>query len=463
MAVLYNSKKITPAPQVSIQKRTERFEGGAKKRSFFSITVEGTISMEKGSPDENGDFWEVSGYPPDTATLTEDNRLAILREKQGALTALFDEDGKWFEIQPWDGSEPIKFQPRVGEISFEKGIWFSVCKYTIPMEADVIFFGEREISGVSSEVEENWNIESTDENQRAYKVTHQISATRKNKYSDTGELESYGWELAKVDVLAAMGYSEIFNRLQVIAPPGHPELDMNEYNHAYTESIDVTGGKYNVTETWFIYDGGVYFEDYNVSTKYSKQEGIYTVNIEGSVKGLSTQEGFGDRWTNAQAGFTTVQSLLLSRAQDISGQTLNALPMNYSIGKNPKTGVITYSYEYSNRAGTSIDGALWEQFTLVNNFATPVIAQHICVARDIGPVLQEIGTQTVKRRSLSIEVQMPPATGTPPVYSSAPTVTGVISDNTPTGVVQGPYIDKNEESFIKQTGKYTRNISWFWI
>lgn len=454
MPVIYNSHKVIPAPLVSIQKKIERFESGQRKRSYFSIVVEGTISVAKGSPNEDGVLWDVSGYPADTATLTDDNRLAIMREKQGALIALFDEDGKWFEIQPYDGSAPIKFQPRVGEISFEKGIWYDLCKYSIPMEADVIFFGDREVTGIFQEVEESWSIEATDEKQRAYKVTHQISAARRNKYDDTGELESYGWELAKTDVVAAMGYNYDFNH----------SFSGTQYNHVYTENLDVSGGKYSIIETWFVYDGGVYFEDYNSSTKYSKQEGIYSVSMEGTITGLSTtSEGFGDRWTNAQAGWTAVQSLLLSRAQDISGITLNALPMSYSIGRNPKTGVITYSYEYSNRAGTTIDGALWEQFTLTNTFATPVIAQHVCVARAIGPVLQEIGTQTVKRRTLSIEVQLAPATGTPPTYSSQPDVATVISDNTPTGAVQGPYLDKNEESFIKQTGKYSRIVSWFWI
>lgn len=455
MSVIYNSKKIIPAPFVSIQKKVERYEDGRRKRSVFSIVAEGTISLQKGSPDEDGDLWTTSGYPPDTVTLTDDNRLAIMREKQGALMNLFEQDGMWFEIQPYDGSAPIKFQPRVGEISFEKGDWYSICKYSIPMEADSIFYGDLEISGVLSEVDESWSIEATDDKNRAYKITHQLAASRKNNYDVDGSVDTYGWELAKIDVVEAMGYENNFNRTL---------SGFTEYNHAYTESIDVSGGKYSISETWFVYDGGVYFEDYSASTKYQQQEGVSTVNIEGTITGLSTtSDSFGDRYTNAQTGWTAVQALLLSRAQSISGLTLNANPMSYSIGKNPKTGVITYQYEYSTKAGTTISGALWEQFTLVNNFATPVIAQHVCIARSIGPVLQEIGTQTVKKRSLSIEVQMEPATGTPPTYPSQPDVTSVISDNTPSSVVQGPYVDRNEESWVKQTGRYTRNISWFWI
>lgn len=463
MPVIYNDKKIIPAPFIDIQRRTERFEGGGRKRGFFAITATGTISAEKGSPDEDGVLWDQSGYPADTATLTDDNRLAIFREKFAALQTLFEDDGKWFEIQPYDGTAPIKFKPRIMDISLNKGntvSWYHKCEYVITMEADTIFFGETEIDGALSAVEESWAIEATDDKQRAFKLTHQLSSARKDLYDDDGDIESYGWELAKTDVEAAMGVGTFISGEKSI----RDLTSLTPYNHVYTENIDVKGGKYSVTETWFLYDGGVYFEDYEVSTRYDKSSGNTTVAINGTVTGLATTEGFGDRWTNAQTGWTTISGLLLSRAQTISGHTLNAMPNSTSVGKNPLTGVITYGYEYNNQSCATVTDALWERVTVQDSYATPIIARHICIARAIGPVLQEIGTQTEKKRTLSIEVQMAQATGCPPVYASEPDVTDIISYYTPSGgVTQGPYLEQNNQSWSRETGKYSRNLSWFWI
>lgn len=455
MPVIYNSKKIIPAPFVSIDARKERFEDGRIKRTLFVVNVTGKISVKKGSPDEDGDLWTNTGYPPDTPSVTADNRLAIFRDKQRALLELFSQDGLWFEIQPYDGTASIKFKPRILDINFQTGQWVEVCEYTIQMETDSIEYGNTSIDGESADVDESWTIEATDERQRTFKITHQISANRRTTYDNSGAIDQLGWELAKTAVQNAMAIT-FPNSIQDYG-------NFIGYNHMVVENIDVSGGKYAVTETWLAYDGGAYVEDYNVSTKFNRNEGLTSVDITGTVTGLSTTEKFGDRYTNAQAGWATISTSLLSRAQSISGVTLNPNPQTYSIGKNPLNGVITYEYGYSNKGTPTIANALWEQITITNSRPVPVLAKHVCIQRSIGPVLQEIGTQTESQRTISIEVQMPPASGDPPTYSSQPNVAGIISANTPTGAIQGPYLQRDEDSWVRETGRYTRTVSWIWL
>lgn len=455
MSVLYNSKKIIPAPFVSIQARKERYEDGRIKRTLFSINVTGKLSAKKGSPDGDGDLWTSSGYPPDEPALTADNRLAIFREKQRALTQLFSQDGFWFEIQPYDGSASIKFKPRILDISFQSGPWVEVCEYTISMETDSIEYGNTSIDGETTDVDESWSIEPTDDKQRTFKITHQISTSRRTTYDNAGNVDQLGWQLAQIAVEAAMSSSF---PIAIEEYPGYIG-----YNHLVIENIDVSGGKYGVTETWLAYNGDPYIEDYNVSVKFNRNEGYTNVDISGSVTGLSTTEKFGNRYTNAQNGWTTVSGNLLSRAQSISGVTLNANPQSYSIGKNPLNGVITYEYAYSNKSAPTYPNALWEQITVSNSRPVPVIAKHICILRSIGPVLQEIGTQTESQRTLSIEIQMPPSSGDPPTYSSEPDVSSIVAANTPTGAIQGPYLQRDDSSWVRETGRYTRTVSWIWL
>lgn len=465
MPVFYDNKKIIPGPFVSIRRENIQTEAGRLRRPIFRIVAKGTLSVHKGSPDEDGDFWTDTGYPPDTTTINVDNRLAIVRDKQGALMDLFKVPGKFFEIQPYDGSFSTKFIPRIVSINFDEGNWFDKCTYTIEMEADFIIFGDLQIPedlDSSDDFEESWAIDASDEKQRTFKMTHNVSAQFKDRYNidGGGTLDKRGWEIAKEVVESKMGFSS------PIRNNSNTSVDSSyqPYNHVVQEATDITGGKYSIIETWLLYDGGVFFEEYTVSTRTNSLEGSSTVSVDGNIQGLSTQDGFGDRWTNAENGWITIQALIYSRATSLSGvATLVSTPVSYVVGKNQNQGTITYNYEFSNTNGTSIAGVLRETITVQDSFATDIVAKHVCVMRSVGPVLQPVGTQTEKRRTLNIECQVPPALGNPPTYSSAPTVTAIITEYTPTAQYEGPFVDRNEESFSKTSGRYTRTVSWFWV
>jgi hypothetical protein len=392
-----------------------------------------------------------------------------LQTKQAALSRLFCTPGKLFKVHAYDGSTSMSFIPRVANIVFEEGNWTQFTKYSISMETDSISLGATSlICGTEDgqdDVQESWNIEQADEKGRTFKMSHTVSAQANDIYDSagSGSISFYGWEKAKERVIDYLGFdSTVRDESETGVTSGFAH-----YNRAIQEVTDIGEGKYSITETWLLYDGGSYLEEYTVSTRINTREGTKTVVINGTVTGLSTSDDglFGNRWTNAQTGWTTVQATLFSRAQAQSGITaLNSTPDNYEVGKNPLQGVITYNYEYSNRPCTTITGAQEETITVVDQLFNHVFAIHRCIARASGPIIQDIGTITENKRTLTIEAKMSGATGCPPVYQSEPSVTGIIAEYqpVPTGSGQGPYIERNEKSWQKTTGRYTRNITWVW-
>jgi hypothetical protein len=472
MPIFYNGKSLIPAPFISISKEYSRNEAGTLKKVVYVVTATGSLSSHKGSPDADGVFWTTTGYPADTPNLTISDinkRLAIFRNKIGAMNNLFCDQNRLFEIQPYDGSLAIKFVPRIRRVNFEDGPWTDQVRYSIEMETDRIDFGSfitcADEQNNEDNVDETWTLEPNDDKGRTYKLTHNLSSQYPDKYdpSGTGTVSQLGWLAAKDKVLARAGYNSYYVDNTEIA-----DLDaFGRYNFVRVENIDTTGGKYALTETWILYDGGAYLEEYTVNIRTNSEDNSINVTIEGNVTGYSNtaDPGFGNRWTNTEAGWAIVEPLLLTRAQAYSGVTLNALQVGKSVGKNPLGGVITYNHEYTNKSCPTLSGAISETVNINDQFPTVVIARHICVLRAFGPVLQDIGTKTESRRTLTIDVQMPAASGCPAVASSQPDDTTIITAYTPTvlGGGSGPWVERNETNFSPTTGRYNRTISWFWV
>jgi len=149
MSVHYNNKKLIPAPFVSFRNEMQLAGDAEPIGNLFTFTVRGKCVADKGSPNSSGTFHTTSGYPSDE-TLTHDEHLASLLNKQKALQELFSEDGHSFEIQPWDGSAPIKCNPRIKSVEFAEGLWYNTFDYVIIMEADVVYLNDNPIGNTSN-------------------------------------------------------------------------------------------------------------------------------------------------------------------------------------------------------------------------------------------------------------------------------------------------------------------------
>lgn len=482
MAVMYNGKKIIPAPLVNISKQYDRTDSGKKIGVRFVLTLTGTIVANMGSPAStpgvapnwSDNFWIAADYPP-CEEIDTDGRLAAILRKQEALRCLFSEDGHVFEIEPLDGSAPLTCNPTVTDIQFNDGIWIERCDYTITLEAPIIYGnamctsdGEDDFDDYIVSSNEEWTIEFNDVPQDAtihhtFRVSHNLAATGKLIYDTDGTIGSQPWEHAKSWVESRLGYDPTHITGGTIGISG-----FSAYNHIRSETIGEESGTYSVSENWILTSGSAALEDYTITTRTSTENAITTVGIEGQIIGLEViaypYSVTSSKYTNALAKWETVDDLLLTRAQTYSGlSNLHVLPVTTQVGKNPVTGVINYSYEYNNRPSNCIDGAAVEVITITDVGAGDVFAIIPVIGRAAGPVLQDICTVTETRRSLNIEVVMERGSYMDSCdfatwVGGKPDVSAIVTAVTPsaTQVFELPAT----EVWVPNTGKYTYSKEW---
>ena len=143
MSVRYRSCNIIPGPFVNIDKEYTVAADGRRLGTLYTITLNGTLTANMGSPQggslvgagwggPRNKFWQNSGYPPDESTAVL-SRLSQIENKQEALRELFSVDGQWLEFQDTNGHAPLKCQPRLVAMHFDPDLWVNTCKFTITL------------------------------------------------------------------------------------------------------------------------------------------------------------------------------------------------------------------------------------------------------------------------------------------------------------------------------------------
>jgi hypothetical protein len=471
MPVLVGGKSIIPAPFVSFSKEYQTAEDGRQVGSVWVITVRGKMVAYKGSPNSAGAFHTGPGYPADEVK-THDQMMASLLRKQEALRKLLSAEGQTVEIAPLDGSTPVKFNPRVRKpFDVPEGNWVEYCDYTITFEADVVDglnMGAEDAGDVKdykvSRAGEEWNIEAGDESGQTYRLTHSVSATGKRFYDETGALTKQAWENAKDYVLNKIGLGLKAARME--APGVLNASSLQAYNYVRSQQVGELSGTFQVTETWLCYDPQGQppaVEEYNVSVRV-QENGITQVGIEGQVRGLEVRDNttralVSSRYDNAKAKWEgNVRPNLKARAENISGVTLHATPLTQQTGLNEISGVVTYQYEYSNRAGFSTPGALAEVVRVSDSHPADVFASLPVLGAPLGPVLQPIGTVTARRRQIFINIRMPAATQAG--AQAQPSTNALVATYQPAG--SQVFLDQDEETWSDREGEYTRQVGFTW-
>ncbi len=492
--VNYDSKRLIPAPFVTFSKNYAKTPDGELIGSSFSIQVKGTIVVHKGSPDSNGTFWTLGGYPADEV-ITDDECLATIIRKQEAIRDLFSNEGRSFEVQSADGSQPMKCNPRVVSIEFAEGLWFNRCEYTIQLEADVVYvngqaIGEDDFVQYLSEATESWSIETNEDQaesvdfNRTYRMSHSISATGKRFYDDSGALQKPAWQWARDWVVPRLGFdSSIALSSGVNNLPSY----YGGFNHVRNEEIDENGGRFSVSETWIVASGNV-LEDFTVETASNAADGLTSVSVQGTVTGLevrnSQMQVTSTKYGAAEAKFSIIgDGLALQRAQLYSGQTLNALPANSTIGRNPIAGIITYNYQYDNRSSNIVTGTKSENITVSRSWDVDIIAAIPVLGRTAGPVLQPINTHQEATVAIDIQLVFGPefaGTGTNPqtllvtrnpglvepqrtqiqniVDAVKPSNAGYLNNAGNAASVQ--YVRNQAENWEPKAGRYALQVEW---
>ena len=482
----------------------------------------------------------ISDQRPRTQAIPQVHSLDAIFFKQKVLRSLFGRDGQRVEIIPIHGDEPaVICFPRVVSISFSEGVYVNKCDYTIELEADTLldkdlkvdhdgspsFLSDPLASGLTTEgifassgyfvasISDSWSLEADDtlgeagdQLSKSYRISHSMSATGKNHSypTDTGVVTKPAWENARDYVQAKLMPPQIGSSATIASYPnvmgriGSGTLNLisayQGFNHTRTEEVNVSDGTYSVTENWLLASGTAY-ENYNLSISSDTSAPFVSVNIDGSIKGLTSSSpsgnmfggmggsGMNTAYQNALKKYKTVTnnglfgftSSAYKRANESVAVELNATPKSISLATNEYDGTVTYNLAFDNRPVNMISGVLSENISINDTYPGDVFAQIQVLGRKTGPILQYIGGRTEYKRDLNMELVMdytdiPYGSGrtslilTKPslVEPTATQIRQVIESVSPQNEpgIRKYFIAPPSESWTPKEGRYSFNISW---
>jgi hypothetical protein len=453
-----------PIPFPTITKNITRSANGTKIGTKFNMTLEGTLYASQG------------GY-------------ATVDPMQDALLSGFNFDGQNLVIT-CDAATLLSVYPRINEIRLDKSNdnWVHTTPFTIELEWD----GDTITGDIYvDDINETWSMEFNDEVSQYYwnlgggtgdynsilvNLSHSISAKGINHYESTGALPA--WQHAKNYVKSQLGYDG-----SVVAQVGVINLNASlftGYNHIRSVEQDEAGGNYAVNESWILTTGYKAIEDFTASVKYSTEDGITSIDLQGSIQGLESRSygtSSGEftitetKWNAASGYWNVIRPRLLGRAQYaaamISPNSINPLALTYTVGNTPAKGVINYAYTYDTRPCNFITGALSERIVVSDSYPTDVFAVIPIPGRLKGPIMQDMSTVTEHRRNVSIDVVMAPSGGCSNIINSIglkPTgqVYALLCAIESDLVAMGTQVFKSADSdnWDFKTGRYSRNVEW---
>ncbi len=427
---------------------------------------------------------------------------------QDALRSGLEVDGNVLEIQ-CGGSTLFSENTRIMSFNFDPtpDNWVFSTTYNIEMEFDNWapsgsgitdandewqfeffddkFFFENDLSGQVPEAKQYATSDyAVDHPPYFGRLTHNVSA---RAVRNTASINNPGWKIAESYVLGLIGVdSQHYEGSGVInLPSGSP------FNHMRTRQVDEINGSYSVSESWVILDSGAALtdlagnatEDFTATVRKSLESDFTTVSVEGSIQGLEIRDYgsvVGDfstttnKYDNASLYWSNISSRLLPRAQSIAegvaNRNLNQTALNFSVGHSPPQGTISYAYDYDDRPSNCITGSLSEIITMTDNNPADVFAQLTVLGRPAGPVLQAIGTKTLRTRDLNIEVVMAPSTGCTYSLLYGSTSTNPreqVKDNLLcpmeqeiSGSQDQVFVQNDTETWNPKTGRYSRSVTW---
>jgi len=474
VTMTYGDYSPSPIPLVTISKEFQKQGDGKLIGTVFRLSLNGTIYAPTGG-------------------------ISYIMAQQDDIRAAFNTDGKLFKIA-CDGNPLLNVYPRINSLSFSDSPnnWVTTCPYTIELEFDdepqpsSSFDVLGENTGVMppfiSSADESWQIEFADEssyynlgdgdqNSIRLRLTHTVSAVGKRRYTGAG-LEKEAWQWAQAYVVPKLGYNSTFAGGSGVL--NYSVASFTGYNHMRSNSIDTNAGSYSVTENWILTSGFKATEDFTVETRKGVDSDLTTVSIQGTIQGLESRT-YGTspnnfaitetKFTAASGYWNTIQSSLLTRVQKFAAaagatRTLNSMVLNKSVGWGPNNGVITYNYEYNDRPTNCIAGSFIENITVTDTNPVDVFAEIPILGRSAGPILQDMGTVTSRKRSVSVEVVMPLSTGCGVAAFFATNPSGDVETIVNyfyaelTGVYGKVFTSNSSATWEPRSGRYSRQIEW---
>ena len=478
---------VGPFPRYSIAREDLTLTDGTYLNSRYNITVTGTATLKSGtSQDMLVKGQRQAAVQGEALILSQLNRNQWPMHGNGVL-----------EISAYGGitTNTIKYiDARITSIDLPEqnetaGVQNQ--EYTIQFEAyedGSVGSNANDPAGTTkptynlSSMEESWDIAPAEDRYsydgnvsatryKAYTLTHTVSATGLKNFNGT---VTDAWKEASSVVLdrtSATIATLTTNVLGLTSTSFNPFADLgidlsglsndNAYDYVRTVNSDMTGGVYSVTDTWVLSASPQKaIIDMEVSYERSNVESANTVTVSGTVTGLETDTSAtgssSTKYTNAVDAYATIKGNFYSAANAVyttndGPETLKTDEYSKNVSDNKTTGTITFSVSYNDRIVRNVN-AIEDSLQVEDNGGTDVVAIIGVLLKADGPVMQDMGTVTEKRKSVTYTAKMKIENrSTQPDHGIA-----IVNSYQPAS----SYVSNSSQSWNETTGDYSVTKEW---
>lgn len=390
LEVSYGGQVLLPSPLITHSVEIARDESGERETITTTRTLTGQI-------------------------LTSGLGYHYVRQKQRELEEAFSTDRLEFKILATANhpclvaGTPIESGvfPNVVSIDIKEDVQFMRLDYTIVLESTAAPSG---VSGVVQNFSNSWQY-SENESESLIEITHSVSAQGVN--TSVSGAASNALQNAVTRVRSVLGL--------VHAPSGFPgyaqpasgvDSRFYEVTTSREESLDLEDGTYSVTEVFKLVSGLMPFADERTSQIQVDENGIMTVQLQGTVRGMGrTNDGAaaGPQRSSGGTGFTNALSGFRAQVRPLFGSDANVIysryggsgtlainnPQAISISETPQVGTIGYSITFTDDPSENLPSGIQElSCSVARN--DPVVANAIIGVpfNALGPVFQRLCTTT---------------------------------------------------------------------
>tara|TARA_Y100001973_G_C5176118_1_gene322040 strand:+ start:242 stop:1735 length:1494 start_codon:yes stop_codon:yes gene_type:complete len=469
-----------PFPRYSISREDITLEDGTLLNTKYNISVAGNITA-------------AGSY---TSEGTRQNELkALIKTLMQISTEIpFSEVGIGIlEISGYGGGVPIKFKD--AKVVSIDALEQSEASGGIHYQEYALRFEAYESAGTTftyslTSVNESWELGQSDqptydsdqyENapKRSLTLTHTVSAVG---LPDATSNNDYAWNEAQKYVKARLVDDPLamtLEPLEGLSGPDDPTLkdllttegytpdDFQATNHVRSINSNITTGEYAVTDTWLLININASSATIDIEFNFELGEetgSFVTATAAGTITGLSSISPTAtddNKMTNAETAWTTVESNLFTLTKNefensggSADQPLKNVELTKNVGKNKNTGTITFSITYNN-INPQLAGAISESIQEDFSGGAEVVAIIGVILKATGPVIQDMGTITEKRKSVTLTAKIKKDK-----RNQIPNGEAVVDTYQPSADNSGPWSDSKQESWNRYTGDYTFTKEW---
>lgn len=527
---------------VGIQKDFQRMDDGTIISEKHTITIRGAYSLPAGATDPLTSYKQLmQGVQERIATIYRSNKgeretslqMDILKLNVSGADA-FNDQYKGATLISAAFAEPSDdtggFQYQEASLTFECYSFESDMSpyslksasesFEIKREDDGFFFGD--------DASKQFKGDGSDKPYFSFTITHTISAQGNPKIKGGTKSEAFN-EAYKYVILRRkatlykandvydkdMYGKSLLNNVKITNSDSfkieggdaatqtpYDLKNYQEWNITNTESVDVAGGSYSSTRTYY-YSPASFTMDIN-GTYEKSEDGVDNLKVDGTITGLMSSDVykiFHDKFDNARSGMMQVvgtgniptqpfgkgtpiykfaEKLFTDNAYTpfYSGiYSLDDRPISTSVTENKVAGTIQFSASYKPIPGTLLelkkkipncislsiniqDDNPYHSGIPDPSYQMKQVVPVMILGRAAGPIVQDMSTTKESYKTVSLEATVDFAERNPGSQCAASGIKLVLDNYTPSR--PSTYLMEISDTFDWTNGKLTVNAKWIY-